>query len=125
MASAAEATGTSNSGWDRHLGLFAGPRDPSRGIANCARRSLNEGPLDPGSIPGSSTEEMQVRKGLPGLHLHYIAKAPASAPTSWLFTCAPHDFTEKPLATRNTVRVAMLGAFRKVHGESAGLVSQW
>ncbi|SKW25013.1 Uncharacterised protein [Mycobacteroides abscessus subsp. abscessus] len=55
MASAAEATGTSNSGWDRHLGLFAGPRDPSRGIANCARRSLNEGPLDPGSIPGSST----------------------------------------------------------------------
>lgn len=23
----------------------------------------------------SSTEEMQARKGLPGLHLHYIAKA--------------------------------------------------
>jgi hypothetical protein len=32
--------GTPNSDWDRHLGLFARPGDPSRDIANCARRSL-------------------------------------------------------------------------------------
>lgn len=57
MVSAAETTGTLNSGWDRHLGLFVGLRDPSRDKTNCARRSLKDRPEDPGSIPGSSTEE--------------------------------------------------------------------
>ena len=43
------------SGWDRHTGLSAGLVDPSRGVADCARRSPDEATEDPGSIPGTST----------------------------------------------------------------------
>ena len=47
--------GTSNSDWARHTDLSAGSVGPSRGSADCARRSPGDASKDAGSIPATST----------------------------------------------------------------------
>jgi hypothetical protein len=42
--------------------------DPSRGVADCARRSPDDATEDPGSIPGTSTENSILRSDLEFVH---------------------------------------------------------
>ena len=63
--------GTSNSDWARHTDLSAGSVGPSRGSADCARRSPGDASKDAGSIPATSTTPV-------------VARAPVGSPTGAL-----------------------------------------